>query len=73
MNTYKVSIKFKQGKSLEFDIDTDENLKVAVPANWSSDKKEGALTIGEYLIATDDIQWIRIKGETLKKDEIVEK
>ena len=72
MNTFKVNIKFKQGRTLAFSIDTEEDLKDKVVKEWATTKKDGALTMGDYVITIEDIQWIHIEGEPTGKREILE-
>lgn len=73
MNIYQVSIKFKHGGSLGFDIETNKNIKSEINKEWETSKKSGALSIGDYIVTTDDIQWIKVKGEAIKDGKIFEK
>jgi len=65
MNTYKVYIKFKKGlgEDLSFSIDSEQSVKQGLIVEWEDIKKDGAWTVGDYTILTDEILWIRIEGD----------
>jgi len=68
MNRFKLVFNFKQGKNLNFEIDTEEDLRETLHDEWEKSKKDGTIIIGEYLIKTEDLRWLRIEGETLNAE-----
>lgn len=67
MNRFRITFNFKQGKNLYFEMDTEEDLREELGEEWQKSKKDGAMLIGEYLIKTDDLRWLRIEGEVLEE------
>ena len=73
VNKYDITISFKHKGSLHFELITEENLKENFIKEWGTNKKEGAITIGEYIISTDDVLWVRIQGrDKIGDDKVVE-
>ena len=63
MNRYKIIIKFRNGVVLDFELDSEENIRQALSDSWL--KPEGVLTIADYLIAASEILYIKVEGEKL--------
>ncbi len=70
MNSYKILIKFKDGKDLLIDIEADIDLRQQLFDEFPADN--GRILIGDYIINAGDILWLKIDGETLKQGEITE-
>ena len=64
-NTYKVFIQFKNGKSLDFLIETDANIRGAL----LSEIESKYITIGDFTIDAREILWSRIEGENAEHSE----
>jgi len=62
MNRYEVTIKFKNGKDLEFKTDTEGDLK----QTFASSKKGKLVRFRDYFIRFDEILWLKIRGEALE-------
>ena len=65
MDRFRIEIKFKDGKILPIEIDSEEDLRNEIAKTWSG--KKSALFIGDYVISTEDIRWIKVEGERLEK------
>ena len=64
-NTYKVFIQFKNGKSLDFLIETDANIRGAL----LSEIESKYITIGDFTIDAREILWSRIEGDNAEHSE----
>ena len=64
-NTYQVFIQFKNGKSLEFKIETDSEIR----KNFINELKEPYVIIGDFVIDAKEILWSRIEGESAEHSE----
>ena len=64
-NTYKVFIQFKNGKSLDFVIETDANLRGGLLGEIESKY----ITIGDFTIDAREILWSRIEGDNAEHSE----
>jgi len=65
MNAYKIDIAFKNGHFLTIDTDSEVNPQVEIEKSWVVGKREGAISIGKYIIDINDIAYIKVEGETL--------
>ena len=64
-NTYKVFIQFKNGKSLEFIIETDSDLRKTFAEETQFDK----IFVGDYIIDKEEILWSRIQGDKVEEND----
>ena len=64
-NTYKVFIQFKNGKSLEFVIEIEDDLRKEL-LDILTDKQGGFFQIGEYYLDANEILYMRIEGSSEK-------
>ena len=64
-NTYKVFVQFKNGKSLDFEIELDTDLRAEL-LNILTDKQGGFFQIGEYYLDANEILYMRIEGSSEK-------
>ena len=67
MDTYITTIKFKNLKTVDIRSDTEEDLRDKLEKEWATIKKEGILRLGDYFIVSDEILWIKVKGERFEK------
>jgi hypothetical protein len=66
MNRYEITIKFREGKDLDFTIDSDEDVRQQI-ADEHNNAHSVTMYLGDYSITKDEILWIKVKGETLEK------
>ena len=64
-NTYKVFIQFKAGKSLEFIIEADSEIRKA----FMNELGEPYIVFGEYIIDAREILWSRIQGDKVEEND----
>jgi hypothetical protein len=64
-NTYKVFAQFKNGKNLEFTIETESGLKKAFLGELGTPY----ITIGDFIIDTKEILWARIQGDKVEEND----
>ena len=64
MNTYKIIIKWKNGKELIIDADAEKDPKETITKSY---KPGNILFLGDYIIPIDEILWIKVEGETLEE------
>jgi len=60
MKTYRVIIRFKNGKVLDFSLDSEDDLRDTISNAMSSHNK--ILNLADYIIAREEIAWIKIEG-----------
>jgi len=71
-NLYKVDITFKNGHLLSIDTESNVNPQLELEKGWVTGKREGAISIGKYIIDINDIAYIKVEGETLNAEPIRE-
>ena len=64
MNTYKIIIKWKNGKDLVINAETDSNPRDTIAGAYVPN---GILYLGDYIIPINEILWIKVEGETLEE------
>ena len=64
-NLYEITVKFKNDKSLMFDVETNVDLHEGNA--WDEFKKGDALFMADYIIATDEILWMKIEGGKIEE------
>ncbi len=57
-NIYKFFFQFKNGKSLEFTIESDTDVRKAFVAEMGGSH----VRVGEYIVDLKEILWLRIEG-----------
>ena len=62
---YKIFIQFKNGKSLEFTIETDADLRKA----FLSELGGTHIMIGDFILDAKEILWARIEGANAEHSE----
>ncbi len=67
MTRYEVLVIFKDHRQLEITTDSEEDLKEILVDEWPGAIKEGAISIGEYIISANDILYTKIKGDRFEK------
>ena len=67
MDVFKVTVVFKDWKSIEIDTVAPKDPRTSFANDWKDYKKEGAVAIGDYIFDIDSILYIKVKGE--KKGE----
>ena len=64
-NTYKVFIQFKNGKSLDFVIEADSEIRKA----FMNELGEPYIVFGEFIIDAREILWSRIQGDKVEEND----
>ena len=64
MNTFEVTIKFKNGNAIDFELESEENLRDKVEKELESSKS--ILHLGQYILSISEILWIKVEGEEVK-------
>ena len=67
MDTYKVFVKFKDGRQLTIDMESEENPRKNFQKEWKTYRDEGAIAIGKHIIATSEILYIEVRGTEVEK------
>ena len=65
MDTYKITIKFKNKQYLELTSDLDINPREEMQKNWERYRKEGAMAVGDYIIDINEILYVKIENDKL--------
>jgi len=66
-NPFELDIYFKNGRMLEITTDMEGDPQQQIEKGWSIGKKEGAISLGKYIIAIEDIAYIHVRGEKLEE------
>jgi hypothetical protein len=69
MNTYKITIKFKNNQTLNIEAESDTDPRDIIRNEWPRD---GVLYVGDYTISAADILWIKVEGNPIEKPEKIE-
>ena len=64
MNTFEVTIKFKNGNAIDFELESEENLRDKIEKELESSKT--ILHLGQYILSISEILWIKVEGEEVK-------
>ena len=64
MNKYKIMIKFKDGKELPIDVETETNPRMELDSFWKGARS--IMRIGDFFIKPEEILWMKIEGDELE-------
>lgn len=67
MSIYRVVFKFKNDKTLEFKIETQEDLLKKLSNAWDK-TLDTYVTLGDYIISMNDILWVNVEGEKTSEE-----
>lgn len=60
MNTYNITVKFKNGNTINISLEGEDKLRNRLAKEWQSSR--GLIYIADYVLSTSEILWIKVEG-----------
>lgn len=65
MDTFKITVVFKDYRSIEVKTLSKKDPRISFANAWKEYKEEGAMAIGDYIIDINSVLYIKVEGEKI--------